>query len=222
MNRNATYALFGVTFALVASGLVGSNLLSAQPSGLVSQDITPSSDGMKISGHVTTIATDANGHIKAYRQTDNFVVNNGKDCVTKLLFGGSTTRGAQAGGGTSCFGLLNAPFTAIAVGNRTAAITAASTNSSLTNEAIAGNGLSRQVGTVGYTNATGSTGSITTIQTTFGPLTGLSSGGTHVTESGLFNSTAVNAGGMFAHQAISSIALNTGDSLTIKWTITVG
>jgi hypothetical protein len=219
MNRNTTYALFGVTFALVASGLVGSNLLSAQPSGLVAQDTTPSSDGMKISGHVTTIATDANGHIKAYRQTDNVVVNNGKDCVTKLLFGGSTTRGA-AGTGT-CTGLLNAPFTAIAVGNRSGTTTVATTNSSLTHEAN-GNGLSRQVGTVTYTNATGTASSITVIQTTFGPLTGLSSGGTQVTESGLFNSTTVNAGGMFAHQAISSIALNTGDSLTIKWTINVG
>jgi len=219
MNRNATYALFGVTFALVASGLVGSNLLSAQPSGLVAQDTTPSSDGMKISGHVTTIATDANGNIKAYRQTDNVVVNNGKDCVTKLLFGGSTTRGA-AGTGT-CTGLLNAPFTAIAVGNRSGTTTVATTNSSLTHEAN-GNGLSRQVGTVTYTNATSTASSITVIQTTFGPLTGLSSGGTQVTESGLFNSTTVNAGGMFAHQAISSIALNTGDSLTIKWTINVG
>ena len=220
MNRNATYALFGVTFALVASGLIGSNLLSAQPSGLVAQDTTPSSDGIKISGHVTTIATDAHGNIKAYRQTDNVVVNNGKDCVTKLLFGGSTTRGATGTG--TCTGLLNAPFTAIAVGNRTTAVTVATTNSSLTSEAIAGNGLSRQVGTVSYQNATGTTGSITTIQTTFGPLTGLSSGGTQVTESGLFNSTVVGAGGMFAHQAISSIALNTGDSLTIKWTITIG
>ncbi len=223
MNRNTTYALFGVTFALVASGLVGSNLLSAQPSGLVAQDTTPSSDGMKISGHVTTIATGPDGSIKAYRQTDNVVVNTGKDCVTRLLFGGASGTGRGLGTGTTtCIGGLNAPWTSIAVGNRTTAVTVASTNSSLTSEAKAGNGLSRQVGTVTYTNATGTASSITVIQTTFGPLTGLSSGGTQVTESGLFNSTTVNAGGMFAHQAISSIALNTGDSLTIKWTINVG
>jgi hypothetical protein len=223
MNRNTTYALFGVTFALVASGMVGSNLLSAQPSGLVAQDTPIANDGMKISGHVTTIATDESGHIKAYRQTDNVVVNTGKDCVTRLLFGGTTGTGRGLNSGTTtCIGGLNAPWDSIAVGNRTTAITVGTTNSSLTHEAASGNGLSRQLGTVTYTNATGSSSSITVIQTTFGPLTGLGAGGTQVTESGLFNSTTVNAGGMFAHQAISSIALNTGDSLTIKWTINVG
>jgi hypothetical protein len=223
MNRNTTYALFGVTFALVASGLVGSNLLSAQPSGLVAEDTTPSNDGMKITGHVTTIATDANGHIKAYRQTDNVVVNTGKDCVTRLLFGGASGTGRGLGTGTTtCVGGLNAPWTSIAVGNRSGTITVATTNSSLTNEAKSGNGLGRQVGTVTYTNATSTASSISVIQTTFGPLTGLGSGGTQVTESGLFNSTTYGVGGMFAHQAISSISLNNGDSLTIKWTINVG
>ncbi len=224
MNRNTTYALFGVTFALVASGLVGSNILSAQPSGLVAQDTTPSSDGMKITGHVTTIATDANGNIKAYRQTDNVVVNGGKDCVTKLLFGGSGSRGSLTGTNT-CKGTNTAPWTAIAVGNRSAAITVGTTNATLTSEPVSNsNGLNRQSGTVTFTNATGVASSTTVIQTTFGPLTGLSGGGTQVTESGLFNSTTVRdtADTMFAHQAISSIALNTGDSLTIKWTINVG
>ena len=228
MNRNATYALFGVTFALVASGLVGSNLLSAQPSGLVAQDTTPSSDGMKITGHVTTIATDANGNIKAYRQTDNVVVATGKDCVTKLLFGGpSTSRGAAVGAGTSCVGALTNPFNVIAVGNRSAVISPAATDIRLANEPNGtSNGLNRQAGTITYTNSTTVAGasSVAVIQTTFGPLTGLRSGGTQVTESGLFNSTTPisSTGGMFAHQGISSIALNNGDSLTIKWTINVG
>ena len=224
MNRNATYALFGVTFALVASGLVGSNLLSAQPSGLVAQDTTPSSDGMKITGHVTTFATDANGQIKAYRQTDNLVVNVGKDCVTRLLFGGAPGTGRGLGTGTStCIGGLNSPWTVIAVGNRSATVTPATTDHRLVNEPNGtNNGLNRQLGTVSYTNATGSASSSTVIQTTFGPLSGLSAGGTQVTESGLFNSTTITASGLFAHQAISSIALNNGDSLTIKWTINVG
>ena len=230
MNRNTTYALFGVTFALVASGMVGSNLLSAQPSGLVAQDTTPiANDGMKITGHVTTITTDANGHIKAYRQSDNLVVNNGKDCVTRLLFGGSTVRGGSvgtAGAASNCIGALTTPFTTIAVGNRTAAPTIAGTDHLLSSEPNGtNNGLNRQVATtLTYTNSTGAggTSSTTVIQATFGPLSGLRTAGTQVTESGLFNSTTIAASGMFAHQAITSIALNNGDSLTIKWTINVG
>ena len=226
MNRNTTYALFGVTFALVASSLIGSNLLFAQPSGLVVQDTTPSSDGMKITGHVATIATDSNGHIKAYRQTDNVVVATGKDCVTKLLFGGSGSRGSLTGT-NFCKGTNTAPWTAIAVGNRSAAITVSATNYTLTAEPVSNsNGLNRILGSTGFTNSsnTGGGSSITTIQATFGPLTGLSAGGTQVTESGLFNSTTVRdtASTMFAHQAITSIGLNNGDSLTIKWTINVG
>ncbi len=225
MNRNTTYALFGVTFALVASGLVGSNLLSAQPSGLVALDNTPTDDGMKITGHVTTVATDANGHIKAYRQTDNLVVNVGKDCVTKLLFGGSGSRGGLTGT-TTCVGSNTAPWTVIAVGNRSSAVTPAGTDHRLVSEPNGtNNGLNRQLATsLTFTNSTGAggTSSTTVIQTTFGPLTGLSAAGTQVTESGLFNSTTMSASGMFAHQAISSIALNTGDSLTIKWTINIG
>lgn len=224
MNRHTTYALFGVTFALVAGMMIGGNTLFAQPSGLVAQDTTPTRDGMNISGHVTTIAADANGNIKAYRQTDNVVVNTGKDCVTKLLFGGSGSRGSLTGTNT-CKGTNSAPWTAIAVGNRSGTITVGTANYTLTSEpASNSNGLNRQLGTTSFTNATGTASSITTIQTTFGPLTGLSSGGTQITESGLFNSTTVKdtAATMFAHQAISSIALNNGDSLTIKWTINVG
>ena len=231
MNRNTTYALFGVTFALVASGLVGTNLLSAQPSGLVALDNTPTNDGMKITGHVTTIATDANGHIKSYRQSDNLVVNNGKDCVTRLLFGGSVggTRGGgsgTAGIASNCLGTLTGPWTVIAVGNRTAAPTIAGTDHRLASEPNGtNNGLNRQLATtITYTNSTGAGGTSSTsvIQTTFGPLSGLKAAGTQVTESGLFNSTTIAASGMFAHQAITSIALNNGDSLTIKWTINIG
>ncbi len=227
MNRNTTYALFGVTFALVASSMVGSNLLSTQSYGLVAQDTTPSSDGMKITGHVTTIATDADGHIKAYRQSDNLVVDVGKNCVTRLLFGGGIGTGRGLSVGTNdCVGGLNAPWTVIAVGNRTAAPTIAGTDHLLASEPNGtNNGLNRQLSTsLSWTNSTGAggTSSSTVIQTTFGPISGLRAAGTQVTESGLFNSTTIAASGMFAHQAITSLALNNGDSITIKWTINVG
>ncbi len=217
MNRNTTYALFGVTFAIVA-GMIGNNLLVAQPSAAVEK--TPTSDGFQMIGHVTTIVKDASGNIKAYRQTDNTVVATGKNCVSKLLFGPGASRGA-AGAGV-CTGANTTPWTAIAVGNGSGGVSPGVTDFKLVSEPISNsNGLNRQSGAVTWTNAT--SGSATAlIQATFGPLSGLGSGGTQVTESGLFNSTTVGATGMFAHQGITSIALNNGDSLTIKWTITIG
>ncbi len=224
MNRNTTYALFGVTFALVAAGMLGTNLLTAQPSEIVTQG-TSSSAGMNMVGHVTTIVTDANGNIKAYRQTDNTVVNNGKDCVTKDLFGGASTGGRGTAGTGTCTGAITHPFNVIAVGNGTGTVTPATTDYRLAKEAGGGStGLARQQGSITYTNATGSSSSTVLIQATFGPLSGQRAAGTQITESGLFNDTADNStsGGMFAHQGISSIALNNGDSLTIKWTINTG
>jgi len=216
--------MFGVTFALVA-GLLGGNILGTQSSGLVAQDDKSSSDGMYLSGHVTTIVQDKDGNIKAYRQGDNAVVNNGKNCVSKYLFAGGATRGAAASAGTSCVGALTAPFTAIAIGNGTGTVTPATTDARLTKEA-GGNGLDRQAGAVTWTNATSSASSTTLIQATFGPWTGVGSSSTTVIqEAGLFNSTTNNSttGGMFAHLNITSPpTLNSGDSVTIKYTVNVG
>lgn len=225
MNRNTTYAMFGVTFALVA-GLLGTNILGTQSSGLVAQDDKSSSDGMYITGHVTTIVKDINGNIKAYRQGDNAVVNNGKNCVSKYLFAAGSTRGAAASAGTSCAGALTAPFTAIAIGNGSSTVTTPPPTDYKLNKEAGGNGLDRQLGTVTWTNATSSASSTTLITATFGPWTGVGSSATTVIqEAGLFNSTTDNAttGGMFAHLNISSPpTLNPGDSVTIKYTVNVG
>ena len=223
MNRNTSYAMFGVTFALVA-GLLGSNVLSADSSVLVQNDKS-SQDGVGIMGHVTTIVQDSNGNIKAYRQGDNAVVNNGKNCVAKYVFAAGSTRGAASSAGTLCAGALTAPFTAIAIGNGSSTVTAATTDYRLTKE-VGGNGLDRQLGTVTWTNATASASAITLIQATFGPWTGVGpSATTVIQEAGLFNSTTNNSttGGMFAHLPISSPpTLNPGDSVTIKYTVNIG
>jgi hypothetical protein len=43
-----------------------------------------------------------------------------------------------------------------------------------------------------------------------------------IAESGLFNSTSVDANGMLARQVFTGVALSDGDSITITWTFTVG
>ena len=221
MNRNTTYALFGVTFALVA-GLLGNNILSMQPSATVAEN-TQSSDGMYLLGHAVVTVTDKDGNIKAYRQSDNAVSNTGKTCVAKYLFQAGSTRGATGShSGDLCFGALTAPFTAVAIGNGSSAPTIAAADTRLGKEA-GGNGLDRVQGLVTFTNATSTASAITLIQATFGPWTGGTT--TTIQEAGLFNSTTDNSttGGMFAHILIPSPpTLNPGDSITIKYTVNVG
>ncbi len=72
MIHTKNMALMLVAIVAVASG----GLLT-----LVEQDVqaTPSatSESGQIIGHVTLVLTDEDGNIKAYRQTDNAVYNNG-------------------------------------------------------------------------------------------------------------------------------------------------
>ena len=224
MNRQKTYAMFGVTFALMA-GLLGSSVLGIQSTGLVAQDEKSSNDGMFMMGHVTTIVKDVNGNIKAYRQGDNAVVNNGKNCVAKYLFAAGSTRGAASSAGALCAGALTAPFTAIAIGNGSGAVSPLAADFRLAKE-VGGNGLDRVLGTVTWTNATASASAITLIQGTFGPWANVNVAATTVIqEAGLFNSTVNNSttGGMFAHLNITSPpTLNPGDSVTIKYTVNIG
>src|SRR5690348_17319726 len=75
MKRTTTYALFGAIFAITV-GTLGVSHISATTFGLAASVPATNQDGMKLTGHITLVATDPNGNIKAYRQTDNIVVNN--------------------------------------------------------------------------------------------------------------------------------------------------
>ena len=206
-----TYALFGAIFAITV-GVLGVSHISATTFGLAGDVPTNQDDGMKLMGHITLVATDPSGHIKAYRQTDNFIVNNGADCVVKLLFGGAGTRGTASGTGTTCTGNLSTPFTTIAIGT---GVSSAVTDRGLGTEIVTGTdaGLARQVGAVGYTNSTAGT-AVTTITYQFSASTSQT-----ITEAGLFNGTGVSSTGMFAHKTFSAINLVNGDKLTVTWTI---
>lgn len=178
-----------------------------------------------MTGHVETVVRDSDGNIKEYRQSDNVIVNRGENCVAKLLFesdGSGAGLGATTDTGTGCTGSLNQPWTAIVLGNDTTATAGTQTGLGVEHK---GNSLVRATATtITFTNATTSSGASTdraviTLAKTF---TNNSGGSNTVSESGLFNSTSVGAGGMFARQQFSTITLSSGDSLTVTWTINIG
>jgi len=219
MKPNTTTLVLGVSLAVV-TGLFGSTIFGTI--GSTNLDNTSLGTAGYITGHVTTTLTDAAGNIKEYRQSDNQIVNTGESCVTKLLFG-------AAGGDTVssgiCTGEFNSGFRFIGIGNYTTSVNG--TNTKLGNEYLAASvpSLARGVSSVTMTNSTGTDGSTTSVGKAVISRTFTC---THcatpqiVAESGLFNSTSVNADPMFARQTFSAITMNTGDSLTVQWTINVG
>ena len=237
-----------LSIALVAvAGLFSSaifGLIDVKPDAQTSATVS----GL-ITGHVITTHSDAAGNILSYRQSDNLIVNQGENCVSKRMFSNSTT------GTTVCTGLNNDGFRYISIGNGTA--TVASDNVRLDSEHNAtsygqetaivssGNVLLRQPATMNWasSNSTGSgSGTVADVIMTAifknvngGAGTTVGTGAVMVTESGLFNVTSktigtdgvafssiVNQDGMFARQTFSQIQMNPSDTLTVQWTMSVG
>ena len=170
-------------------------------------------------GHLTIEAHNEIGELIAYRQTDNEVVDDGEQCILRLLFQDEGSNGQGVGAGTgACTGQLNGAWDTIAIGTDTTA--AADTQVLLGNETSSSDGLNRaEATTKTWTNGTGSTTTKLVLSKTF---TNDSPRAHTIAESGLFNSTTNDANGMLARQTFTGVALSNGDSITITWTFTVG
>ena len=193
-------------------------------------------------GQVIVEARNIDGELIAYRQTDNEVVNDGEQCILKMLFASNveSTPGTKDGRGEytstnennggeevnnpACSGVLTGAWDVIAIGLGTTAV--AETDvvlESELNDAIESTSLTLDRGvatTKTWTNGTAVGGAETTkivLKKTF-----TAGGAATVTESGLFNSTTVVGSGMLAHQTFNGVVLASGDSITVQWTFTVG
>ena len=191
-------------------------------------------------GQVIVEARNIDGELIAYRQTDNEVVNDGEQCILKMLFSMDQIDGAANGRGQytstnennggeevnnpACSGVLTGAWDVIAIGLGTTAV--AETDvvlESELNDAIESTSLTLDRGvatTKTWTNGTAVGGAETTkivLKKTF-----TAGGAATVTESGLFNSTTVVGSGMLAHQTFNGVVLASGDSITVQWTFTVG
>ena len=208
--------------ALVAALAVTSGGLGLSLTGVFEQnDITVSSNTANglMMGHLTIEAHDESGELIAYRQSDNEVVDDGEQCILRLLFQDNGAAGQGLGTGlNSCAGQLNGAWDTIAIGTGTT--TAADSQVLLVNETSTSNGLQRADATTKtWTNGTGATTTKIVMSKTF---TNESPRAHTIAESGLFNSTVGDANGMLARQTFTGVALSNGDSITITWTFTVG
>ena len=212
--------------ALVAALAVTSGGLGLSLTGVFEENnVTTTSNTANglMMGHLVVEAHNEAGELVAYRQSDNEVVDDGEQCILKMLFG--TTGSGQAGRGEytstgqgACTGSLTGAWDNIAIGTDTTS--AADTQVVLGNETSTSNGLERGTATTKtWTNGTGSTTTKIVLSKTF---TNDSPRAHTIAESGLFNSTTNDANGMLARQTFTGVALSNGDSITITWTFTVG
>ena len=193
-------------------------------------------------GQVEIEARNADGELFAYRLGDNEVVDDGEQCILKMLFStaqsGTVGRGEYATAGKgACSGILTGAWTVIGIGDCNsdgdpagctaaydAGISVAADDAlvRLGNETATVAGLARGFATsIDWTNGTGATTTKIVLAKTFtstSPVTHL------IGESGLFNSTTYSAlgSGMLARQTFTDVSLATGDSITVTWTFTVG
>ena len=198
MNKNSSIALLGAVLA-VSVGLMGTSGIFSMPSGIATTSQSEYDNGGKYLGHLTVIAKDPQGNIKAYRQMDNTVVNTGKICAIASTF-------------TVPAACNNLGFQYIAVGIGSTAEATAQT--ALVTEQV------RTIRTTVTTvNATGTVGAQVVQSATFG----FGTNGMSIQESGIFDSAGLGTGHMFSRKLISpTVNVNIGDTLTVTWTITAG
>ncbi len=233
MNRLQTIGLFAGIFA-IAMGVISLN--DTSESFFMVSATPQSQDNFGILGHVEYTVRDESGVITSYMQGDNIVTNAGKDCVALGMFDdGDTLSDCDA---------PTALFNYIAIGNFTQA-DPDGTETQLDFEAGASNGCGTDAtGTAGgemwrllvdpeFTSGGSST--IVTLDTVNNPFDFTDSNKTTVFQSGVFNGAATlgphvctdsNPGStdMFAIQELAGsggIAVSPGDSLSVKWTITI-
>ena len=182
--------------AIVIGAILVGSIATINMAFLQEDEISVFKSTAGIMGHLTLTATDEDGNIIAYRQTDNVIANNGDDCILEALFGEII----------SC--ASNASFTFVHIGTSTGAVF--SETSSQLGTQVASTG-----GSVGVaTTAVDGSGAFVTITADFFDV------GDTIEEAALRNNI-LSASDVLALQKFSTITLGANDDLKIEWTITI-
>jgi len=202
-HRNLAMILMGVV--VMSTSGVYSLTQSAQ-----TQTSSGTTELPVVLGHIEAIVKDPNGHIKAYRQTDNLVVSNGLNATVNQLF----ANGLQP----TTAGTVN-KFNWVGVG--TSSTAAAYTQTDL--QTVRGSHHLGTVTQIALGNGGTGSGMGAQIQANWGAgiLANASSTSTTINEAGLFDGLSNATSNMYARQVISpGISMGTADTLQVTWKIT--
>jgi len=198
-----------VAVMAVVAGLTGVTALG--DISFVENDVSAMGTNAPIMGHLVIQVTDDEGNIKNYMQTDNVITANAKGCIANLLF---------LAGVATCVDSATV-FDDIVLSSAGFLSDATTANFAATNftPKLTGFGLTKsQTNTVTQNlGATGIGSQIVDIKHTFSYSN--TSTSQLVTSAALFNT----ANSVFAIKNFpSAVTLNSGDDLTVTWSITLG
>lgn len=197
METQKTYALLVVAVAAVSSGL------TFQAFDFVEDSPTGTADTSGVFGHLTATLFDEDGYVKAYRQTDNRIVDEGLDLLADRTFGTTIapvvaavvdTASIGTGGGISAVGQTDLTSRA-GLGGACANVTNAFI------EGGTGTGLVNVTSTFTFLGTNGCDGTIN--------------------EAALFDAAGGSSGNMFARQSFGGIVVGGSDQLDITWSVQV-
>ncbi|MFB5597751.1 MAG: hypothetical protein ACE5RJ_01865 [Nitrosopumilaceae archaeon] len=209
-------ALLGVIIAAgLGVGLTSSTIFST-PLLLAQAQDAETSNNFGMMGHIELTATDPDGNIKHYIQTDNTIVNIGENCLGELLFDVDMTGAGDACDGSTGItfgghGSSTNGFTFLAIGNNTGSTAELETNTDLDTQ------VGSRVEEIGP-SVTPSTGTSSSAEVILSEV--FTPGANTISEAGLFD--ASTGGNMLARQVFTGIPLGASDQLTVQWTITLG
>jgi len=166
---------------------------------------TTQEDSGFMSGHLEVIVYDENGNIKAYRQSDNNIVEDGIEIMAKQIF---TSLLTTTGGGDGPVSHLQ-----VGTGGETAPLPA---QTGLTT-AISGCArvVSIHTGETSAGNSGGFADMDVTVTATVSAVSDTDCAVSSIDEAGLFND--LTAGEMFARNTFTAVTLTTSDSLALTW-----
>ncbi len=211
MKRQTTLAMYGIVFAAaMALGMVFVSGFS-QPLFVASTTDAKAASQMGIFGHITLTATDPDGKIISYIQTDNLIVNRGENCVAETMFNVTTD------GNNACIGegITAEAFTFIAIGNGTVSVDVNDTK--LAEEVDRTQDEDPDVVSSVGTGDPGDSSALVTLTAVF-----IAGEAVTIEESGIFDAAGEDAGNMLARKTFDPISLAQDDKLTVEWEITIG
>jgi len=227
MKKYTSLALIGVLVVGIA-GFISIDAFSAT-SFVTMKAASDIHETSQLIGHVTYELRGADGNIKHYFQSDNVIVDKGTDCAATAIFDTSDGSNICALGGEGGFAF-------IAIGNATGA-TAEATDTALdvsdNGFAAFGSGggdeMARLAASSVTITAAASPGTDTTVSIaspafTFADLP--ANGVTQITQSGLFDTSALRTPNMFSLRDIpgqsgTGLSVTNADTLSVTWTITL-
>ena len=206
------------TIMAISAVLIGSGIFTTMgvlgPQNQATTEGTNIGESPGLMGHVILEAKDSQGHIKAYRQTDNLIFNGGANCIGKLVFG-TTSNVTNALGGCNTFHYL-------AVGTNATTPVVGSRNFASFLTELTGTSRVDAAGTnLGVTNSTGS-GAAAAAVSSIGNTVTIGATGGSVTTVGLADTVTSNAGDLFSRVQLGSpIAVNPADTIKVTWYISI-